>query len=137
MEIIVENTVAQEIEISTDSFNQEITVSNTSTSQQPIEIHSPACQSIDISTTCPFQNELQVAIDSKVPKTLNILPQATDEQLSDRNKGRIYIDIDGSPSFVALEQIKKLNTKIIRVDELTDNRIDALSNEDYILLRKD
>ena len=134
----IQNTVNQEIDVSTiGGSEQTIDVTNDSSYNNYIEIQASYCQSIEVSAPCPLQHQLQVEIASKVPKALSILPQATSEQLKDRGTGRIYIDINGTPSFATLEQIKELNTRTICVDELSDNRINTLSDEDFILLRKD
>ena len=136
IEISAENTPTQEIEITVQgSSGQTIDINNQAIPGKKIEIFSPGCQTLDISMVCPFRKDLQIEIDSKVPKSLSILPQATSEQLRDRKTSRIYIDIDGEASYATLEQIKDLNTKTILVDALSDNKIGELSNEDIILLR--
>lgn len=136
IEISSENTPIQEIEISVQgSSGQTIDINNQAIPGKKIEIFSPGCQTLDISMVCPFRKDLQIEIDSKVPKLLSILPQATSEQLRERKTSRIYIDIDGKASYATLEQIKDLNTKTILVDALSDNKIGELSNEDIILLR--
>lgn len=136
VEISAQNTPIQEIEVSVlNAPKQTIDITNQSIPGKKIEIFSPGCQTLDISTICPFRNDLQIEIDSKVPKALSILPQATNEQLRERKTSRIYIDINGEASFATLEQIKDLNTKTILVDALSDNKIGELSNEDIILLR--
>lgn len=136
IEISAANSPIQEIEVSVQGEDEQtIDISNQIPGKK-IEIFSPGCQSLDIATICPFKKELQVEIDSKVSKALNILPQATSEQLKARSTSRIYIDINGKASFATLEQIKELNTKTILVDALSDNKIIELSNEDIILLRK-
>ena len=136
IEISSENTPIQENEISVQgSSGQTIDINNQAIPGKKIEIFSPGCQTLDISMVCPFRKDLQIEIDSKVPKLLSILPQATSEQLRERKTSRIYIDIDGKASYATLEQIKDLNTKTILVDALNDNKIGELSNEDIILLR--
>ena len=135
IEISAENTPIQEIEVSQGSIGQVMDIINQAIPGEKIEIFSPGCQTLDISMVCPFRKDLQIEIDSKVPKALSILPQATSEQLKARSTSRIYIDINGNASFATLEQIKDLNTKTILVDALSDNKIGELSNEDIILLR--
>ena len=136
IEISAQNTPIQEIEVSVSNApEQTIDITNPSIPGKKIEIFSPGCQTLDISTICPFRRELQIEIDSKVPKALSIFPQATSEQLRERKTSRIYIDINGKASYATLEQIKDLNTKTILVDALSDNKIFELSNEDIILLR--
>ena len=137
----------QSVDVSTQKVAQEIQILNLP--KQDIAISINESQNIDILNANPYQKvevvppwttraeteKLKIAIDSKVPKALNILPQATSEQLRERKTSRIYIDIDGKASFATLEQIKDLNTKTILVDALSDNKIGELSNEDIILLR--
>lgn len=136
IEITAGNTPIQEIEISVEGpSGQTIDINNQDIPGKKIEIFSPGCQSLDISSICPFRRELQIEIDSKVPKALSIFPQATSEQLRERKTSRIYIDINGKASYATLEQIKDLNTKTILVDALSDNKIGDLSDEDIILLR--
>lgn len=136
IEITAGNTPIQDIEISVEGpSGQTIDINNPDIPGKKIEIFSPGCQSLDISSICPFRRELQIEIDSKVPKALSIFPQATSEQLRERKTSRIYIDINGKASYATLEQIKDLNTKTILVDALSDNKIFELSNEDIILLR--
>lgn len=137
----------QSVDVSTQKATQEIQILNLP--KQDIAISINESQNIDILNANPYQKVevvppwttrseaegLKIAIDSKVPKALNILPQATSEQLRERKTSRIYIDINGEASFATLEQIKDLNTKTILVDALSDNKIGELSNEDIILLR--
>ena len=81
---------------------------------------------------------IQIQIDSKVPQELSILPQVTNEQIdtsTEREKGKIYIDINDTPSYITLQQIKELNTKTICADDLTDSRVDVLETGDFVLLR--
>lgn len=88
---------------------------------------------------CPIKNELTLTIDEKVPKSLSILPPISDEQFKTsevRESSRIYVDVDGIPSFATMKQIKELNTKTIFVDKLTDEKINTLSNDDIILLKE-
>ena len=104
--------------------------------KQEIEIIQIKCdQGIDISA-CPANIGLKIAIDAKVPKALSILPQTTFDTPFERENSRMYVDANGTPSFATLEQIKQLNTKTICVDDLSDERINALSDEDIVLLRK-
>ena len=127
----------QEIVVETATTEQEIDIS-TQDDAQDVEIIQTEChQGIDISIPCPAKVDLQIAIDSKVPKSLSILPQATDEQMSKRrSEGKLYLDMGGMASYATLEQIKQLNTQTICVDELTDERINALSNDDIFLLKE-
>lgn len=83
---------------------------------------------------------IQIQIDSKVPQDLSVFPQVTVGQIYDsteREKGKIYIDIDGTPSYLTLQQIKELNTRTICVDALTDTRVATLGAGDFVLLRKE
>lgn len=84
--------------------------------------------------------EFEISLDTKIPKELSILPQATSDNLSTeqaRKEGKIYIEVGKTPSFATLEQIKELNTKAVFVDELTDTKINKLSNEDIVMLKKE
>lgn len=84
--------------------------------------------------------EFEIALDTKVPKALSILPQITSEQLATveaREKDKIYVLSGDTPSYATLEQLKELNTKTVFVDELSDTKIHKLSNEDIVMLRKE
>lgn len=83
---------------------------------------------------------IQIQIDGKVPQVLSIFPQVVDDQINtsiEREKGKIYIDINNTPSYITLQQIKELNTKTICVNELLDGRVTALGAGDFVLLRKE
>lgn len=93
--------------------------------------------SVDITSG---QSPLKIALDGMVPRQLNILQHgvALDIDTSEkRQTGRIYIDMNGSPKYLTLEQVKDLNTKILNVDSLSDTRISSLSYGDYVFLRKE
>lgn len=84
--------------------------------------------------------EFEVALDTKVPKALSILPQVRDEDVSTagaRENAKIYVQAGDTPSYATLEQLKELNTKTMFVDELSDTKIHKLSNEDIVMLRKE
>lgn len=84
--------------------------------------------------------EFEVALDTKVPKALSILPQVKDEDVSTadaRESAKIYVQAGDTPSYATLEQLKELNTKTVFVDELSDTKIHKLSNEDIVMLRKE
>lgn len=84
--------------------------------------------------------EFEVALDTKVPKALSILPQVNEEDISTvakRKNAKIYIQAGDTPSYATLEQLKELNTKTVFVDELSDTKIHKLSNEDIVMLRKE
>lgn len=84
--------------------------------------------------------EFEVALDTKVPKALSILPQVRDEDVSTagaRENAKIYVQAGDTPSYATLEQLKELNTKTVFVDELSDTKIHKLSNEDIVMLRKE
>jgi len=83
---------------------------------------------------------IQIQIDGKVPQALSIFPQVTDKQINtsiEREKGKIYIDINNTPSYITLQQIKELNTKTICADKLEDGSVTALGAGDFVLLRKE
>lgn len=84
--------------------------------------------------------EFEIALDTKVPKALSILPNITPEDVSsveERVKAKIYVQVGDTPSYATLEQLKELNTKTVFVDELSDTKIHKLSNEDIVMLRKE
>lgn len=84
--------------------------------------------------------EFEIALDTKVPKALSILPKVTPEDVSsveEREKAKIYVQAGDTPSYATLEQLKELNTKTVFVDELSDTKIHKLSNEDIVMLRKE
>ena len=86
------------------------------------------------------QSPLKIALDGMVPRQLNVLQHgvALDIDTSEkRQTGRIYIDVNGTPKYLTLEQVKDLNTKILNVDSLSDTRISSLSDGDYVFLRKE
>ena len=84
--------------------------------------------------------EFEIALDTKVPKALSILPKVIPEDVSNveaREKAKIYVEAGDTPSYATLEQLKELNTKTVFVDELSDTKIHKLSNEDIVMLRKE
>ena len=84
--------------------------------------------------------EFEIALDTKVPKALSILPQVNEEDISTvtkRENAKIYVQAGDTPSYATLEQLKELNTKTVFVDELSDTKIHKLSNEDIVMLRKE
>lgn len=84
--------------------------------------------------------EFEISLDTKVPKALSILPQVTSDNVSTvqaRKESKIYVEVGGIPSYATLEQMKELNTKAVFVDKITDTKINSLSNEDIVLLRKE
>jgi hypothetical protein len=150
--IDVKNSSSQSIKIQSNATGQEIKILNTpkqdiqiSIDNEPHEVNilkPPQSRTIEIVppwTTRKELKELKLDIAIKVPMALSILPQAEDEQFATskmREMSRMFVDVDGSPSFVTLEQVKKLNTKTILAGSLTDNRIKTLSNDDIILLEE-
>ena len=83
--------------------------------------------------------EFDVELDTKVPKVLSILPQIQTETLSsvkNREGGRIYVEVSGEPSYINLEQVKNMTTKTVFVDDLDDTKIQRLSNEDIVMLKR-
>ena len=84
--------------------------------------------------------EFEIALDTKVPKALSVLPKATPEDVSSveaREKAKIYVEVGDTPTYATLEQLKGLNTKTVFVDELSDTKVHKLSNEDILMLRKE
>lgn len=148
--IDVQNSLSQQIDIDAIKSNQKIVIQNAD--EQSIAVkekyesedirieifHCP--QKIEIGRFCPCEESLKIEIDSKVPKELSILPPTQIYMIdtsSKRETSRMYLDINGTPSYATLEQIKNLNTKTIYVDHLNDNKINYLSNEDIILLKQE
>lgn len=69
--------------------------------------------------------EFEIALDTKIPKALSILPQVKEENISTvdtRENAKIYVQVGDSPSYATLEQLKELNTKTVFVDELSDKK---------------
>ena len=124
------NTPFQQIDITVDT-------------PQEVDILNATDQFIDVLPLWPSPTqveELTIAIHSKVPKALSILPQVSSAYINTqdaRESCRIYIEADAVPSFATLEQIKELNTKTVFVDKLTDTKVHKLSNEDIVMLRKE
>ena len=84
--------------------------------------------------------EFEIALDTKIPKELSILPQVKEKDVSTaatRENAKIYVQAGDTPSYATLEQLKELNTKTVFVDELSDTKIHKLSNEDIVMLRKE
>lgn len=84
--------------------------------------------------------EFDIRLDTKVPKELSILPQVNDEAVSSvqaREGVQVYVEVGDTPSYATLEQIKNLSTKTVFVDKLTDTKIERLSNEDIVMLKKE
>ena len=93
--------------------------------------------SVDITSE---QSPIRIALDGKVPKQLDILQKvvALDiDTVEKRQQGSLYIDVNGTPKYITLEQVKDLNTKILNVDSLDDTRISSLSDGDYVFLKKE
>ncbi len=146
--ISVNNSSAQNIGVTPVEDIQRIVIKNVEEQKisiqstyghQDIEIAQDLPQKIPISMPCPCKLDVEAAIEAKVPKALSILPQASSEEFATakaREASRVYVDVDGKPKFVNLEQIKELNTKIILVDDLADKKIDYLSNGDFVLLEE-
>ena len=87
----------------------------------------------------PVKNELSLAINNLVPKTLSVLPQINNDQFETSNQRemvRVYVDANGVSYYASLEQLKQLNTKTVCVDTVTDEKIKTLSDGDIILLKE-
>lgn len=149
-EIEVSNTQPQEISIS-QKQPQKLEITN---HQQQVGFSNKGPQRIGVTNTLVVRIGDGVAsvngkigdvmLDHRdvgaVPIELSILPQATDEQLNTvekRQEGKVYIEINHTPSMVSIEQIKQLGTKTITVDTVNDNAVESLSAGDYIYLRKE
>lgn len=149
-EIGVNNTQPQEISIS-QKQPQRLQITNT---QQQVEFSNKQPQRIGVVNSKVIRIGDGVAsVNGKigdvvldhndvgaVPTRLNILPQVTNEQLNTaqkRQEGKVYIEINHTPSMVSIEQIKQLGTKTITVDSLNDSSVATLSDGDYIYVRKE
>lgn len=83
---------------------------------------------------------LKIALDTKVPKTLDVLRKVTDAELNDPDKreaGRAYLDCGGEASYATLKQLKEMNTKILCVEQVGDVSVLSLSNGDFVFLKKE
>lgn len=117
---------------------------------QRMDIPLPKKIDVECSTPCPDitishsynlakMREFDIELDTKVPKILSILPQIQTETLSSvkmRDGSRIYVEVSGEPSYISLEQVKNLTTKTVFVDDLDDVKIQKLSNEDIVMLKR-
>ena len=115
-----------------------------------VERPPPKKIAVECATPCPDitishsynlakMREFDVELDTKVPKVLSILPQIQIETLSSakaREGGRIYVEVGGEPSYINLEQLKSMTTKTVFVDDLDDTKIQKLSNEDIVMLKR-
>lgn len=104
---------------------------------ESLSIMSDGTLSVDITSE---QSPIRIALDGKVPKQLDILQKvvALDiDTVEKRQQGSLYIDVNGTPKYITLEQVKDLNTKILNVDSLDDTRISSLSDGDYVFLKKE
>lgn len=120
----VKNSLSQLITISVEDRSQSINVEN------KIDV-----QDIQIRTPWVILEDL----DAYIKKDLSILPDIKAKLLNDAENRKLnimYIDAQGVPSQISIEQIKNLNTKIILVDDLDDKNITTLSNDDFILLKE-
>lgn len=118
---------------------------------QRIDIPPPKKIDVECSGVCPDitishsyniakMREFDIRLDTKVPKELSILPQVNDEAVSSvqaREGVQVYVEVGDTPSYATLEQIKNLSTKTVFVDKLTDTKIERLSNEDIVMLKKE
>ena len=107
-------------------------------SEKQIKIHTEECPAdIKIATLCPYKRELGVAIETRVPKSLNLLERVSFEEIEETvglSDSKIYIDIGDKQGYTTLEDIKKLNTKTIFVDDLRDDKTKNLAEFDMIML---
>lgn len=115
-----------------------------------VDIPPPKKIEVECATPCPDvtishsynlakMREFDVELDTKVPKVLSILPEIPTETLSSakaREGGRIYVEVSGEPSYINLEQLKSMTTKTVFVDDLDDTKIQKLSNEDIVMLKR-
>ena len=115
-----------------------------------VDIPPPKKIEVECATPCPVvtishsynlakMREFDVELDTKVPKVLSILPEIPTETLSSakaREGGRIYVEVSGEPSYINLEQLKSMTTKTVFVDDLDDTKIQKLSNEDIVMLKR-
>ena len=148
--ISVKNSSVQKIDVSAEKHFQKIVVKNESDQSinvtekneaHKIEIINEDCpQKIGISIPCPCKADMAIAIESKVPKLLSVLPQAKDEAFATidaRTNSLIYVDANGTACYMTVEQIKQLGTKILLVEDLTDKKIEGLSYGDFVALKEE
>ena len=142
--IEIKNTQDQGVDISTSDNVQKIDIENELDQEIDIKEQSDV-QSIEIvQTECAYNIDilpcpLQIEIDNKVPKALSILSPIASEQFetSDKRKlVRVYVDANGTPHYMTLEQLKELNTKTVFVETLAEEKIETLSNGDIIMLEE-
>ena len=152
---VVSTNSAKGININDTKKVQELSIYSSQPNNAPIQIAiTPTARSIDVVGTQPQQIEigiprigdiakqvdvLAIEIGNKVPKQLSILPQITSDELATdilRALNKMYVDAGGNSRYITLEQIKQLNTKVLCVDALGDNKINTLSREDIVLLKE-
>lgn len=132
-----ESSAIQQIIIKNEDPSTQLKI-GAQTASHKIEIATEACATdIKVGIPCPYKQELAISLETKVPKELSILPQAPEStftEVENMRKGRIYIDLDNTPTYATIEDLKKLNTKTIFVNSLDDNETKNLSNFDMIML---
>jgi hypothetical protein len=121
---------SQSVSVNQEEY-QTIGIENNNPTQEVNVLQDDANQEIKIDAAGVNGGDFAIAIDSKVPKALSILPQMTEEMLW-RPNNRFYVDADGSPHFTTLEQLKAAAcTKIWLAEEMETSRV---ADGDFVLL---
>lgn len=124
------NQISQSVDVNQEEY-QAITIENNNLPQEVDVLQDDGSQEIKIDSALLNGGDLALAIDSKVPKALSILPQMTEEMLW-RPNNRLYVDANGAPHFTTLEQLKAAAcTKIWCAEEMETSRV---TNGDFVLL---
>lgn len=126
---------SQSVSVNQEEY-QAIEIENSNPTQEVDVLQDDADQEIKINPALFNYGDFAIAIDSKVPKALSILPQMTEEMLW-RPNNRVYVDADGSPYFTTFEQLKAAagGTKIWCAEELTSTS--KIFYGDFVLLKID
>ena len=105
-----------------------------------IQIANTECvDTIKVGPRCPYKKDIEVALNQAIPKSLSLFPHISEAEILDtdaRSKGKIFVDLDGKESVVTLDDLKKMNTKTLLVDDISDKQVDLLSEYDFILVSK-
>lgn len=143
--INVANSSSQKIDVTSFGKKQKIVVKNIEEQNISVNDKSEQINIQVVNADLPqkiiigVSGQSQVDLSTVVPKELSVLTKAQIDQFRTaelRSASRIYVDIDGDPSYATLEQIKELNTKTILVDTLNDIKIYGLSKGDFALLKE-
>lgn len=133
------NNTSQSIDVNQEPY-QTIEIDDSSASQDIGLNQENPIQTIEVGLPdCLCKPELILAIDGRVPKALSVLPRAADEIFASayqRELIKLYVDADGKPHYITMEQLKNLNTKATFVNNITDKTIENLSTGDIVFLKE-